>query len=435
MTNGEINRIGLRLKNPLYRNEAIEDLANYRQSFYQELSAIYKYCFDFALKLEMNAIVVARFKRYSTIISKLERFPSMKLSQIQDIAGCRLIFEKEESIIKLVSQLRLLNGYTLREDDYINSPKESGYRSYHVVLTNNNNNRKVEVQIRTRDHHNWATLVETTDVIFNTSLKENSQPKLFFDVLKILSIPDEEIGYNELKILVKFNNKHRYINRLMQVFTKNIKGAEDIWRKSKPNFKKNFFVIQVMPKDNFELTSFMSKSKAEKTFLESYKLSGDSRSVLISMRDPKFENIVLAYSNYVLLGNDLVIRYQRLLCKLVKQELQKRKFHQVINVYIDLLRLMDLELDWALGYLESNAKSLSKLNASKDFDRTKFGRAMTIRLHALVQSWKELDQLAEGSGILYKPIFKTCRETMQFFHQRSRKKKFEAIQHYLKIKR
>jgi ppGpp synthetase/RelA/SpoT-type nucleotidyltranferase len=105
-----INRIGDRLRDPALRLAALEALANYRKSFEAELSEVYSFSTSESVKIEHGAICVARFKRYATIESKLKRFPSMKLAQVQDIAGCRIIFESESSVYSLVEMSGELKG-------------------------------------------------------------------------------------------------------------------------------------------------------------------------------------------------------------------------------------------------------------------------------------------------------------------------------------
>jgi hypothetical protein len=63
--------------------------------------------------------------------------------------------------------------------DYIASPKTDGYRSIHLVIQYMPSSerhevhagRKIEVQIRTRLQHAWATAVETVDSLLQQNLK------------------------------------------------------------------------------------------------------------------------------------------------------------------------------------------------------------------------------------------------------------------------
>src|SRR3546814_12020644 len=60
-------------------------------------------------------------------------------------------------------------------DDYIRSPKSSGYRSIHLVLKYKSkkypeyNNLLLEVQIRTHAQHSWATAVRSESTRLNSS--------------------------------------------------------------------------------------------------------------------------------------------------------------------------------------------------------------------------------------------------------------------------
>jgi ppGpp synthetase/RelA/SpoT-type nucleotidyltranferase len=86
-------------------------------------------------KLDPDCLIAQRIKRLSSIEHKLQRFPQMKLSQMQDIGGCRAIVKDVSAVSALV------NGFTASDvkhhlatrDDYILNPKKSGYRGVHLV--------------------------------------------------------------------------------------------------------------------------------------------------------------------------------------------------------------------------------------------------------------------------------------------------------------
>jgi hypothetical protein len=66
-----------------------------------------------------------------------------------------------------------------REDDYINAPKPDGYRSHHLIYSFCSNRRvseqydgrRVEIQIRSRLQHSWATAVEAVGMVKGQYLK------------------------------------------------------------------------------------------------------------------------------------------------------------------------------------------------------------------------------------------------------------------------
>lgn len=107
--------------------------------------------------------VAQRHKRRSTIFDKLTRHPNMRLSSMDDVAGCRLIFDTIEELYTFRAQLHTAKfKHTLRNSpekyDYIQHPKPTGYRGIHDVYIYNvksKTNQKcnglnVEIQYRTR---------------------------------------------------------------------------------------------------------------------------------------------------------------------------------------------------------------------------------------------------------------------------------------------
>lgn len=59
----------------------------------------------------------------------------MRMSQMQDIAGCRAVFQTMTGVRQILSRYRGAKfDHVLRsENDYITYPKPDGYRSYHLV--------------------------------------------------------------------------------------------------------------------------------------------------------------------------------------------------------------------------------------------------------------------------------------------------------------
>ena len=130
-----------------------------------------------------DGIVAQRLKRLYSITKKLSRFPNMSLTTMQDIGGCRVIVNKFKDIKKVVKKLKTSSvRHKLKEEyDYINNPKSDGYRSYHLVYSYYSNKRKlynglfIEIQVRTKLQHMWATAVETVDAFTHNPLKIGQQ--------------------------------------------------------------------------------------------------------------------------------------------------------------------------------------------------------------------------------------------------------------------
>ncbi len=131
---------------------------------------------------EANYTVARRLKRIPTIYHKLERFPEMSLGRMQDIGGIRAIVPTADEIDAFCERLvEAKNIRTLkRVYDYVATPKPSGYRSCHLVYEFEDADSpqeyrglNVEVQVRSRIQHAWATTLETFSVFLGQALKSS----------------------------------------------------------------------------------------------------------------------------------------------------------------------------------------------------------------------------------------------------------------------
>ncbi len=110
--------------------------------------------------LGLDGQVSQRLKRMSTILDKLVREPTLALDRMQDIGGCRVVLPTRDAVYRLRDRL-VGRRPPLRESDYIAEPRMSGYRGVHVVVEYGTTcPRPIEVQLRTRAMHQWATAVE-----------------------------------------------------------------------------------------------------------------------------------------------------------------------------------------------------------------------------------------------------------------------------------
>ena len=101
--------------------------------------------------------VSQRLKRRATIVGKLEREPTMDLTQMADIGGVRARLPSLRDL-HAVSR-RLKKTWTVvRTRDYISSPKPSGYRALHHIVRRDG--RLIEVQLRTFLQDAWANQEE-----------------------------------------------------------------------------------------------------------------------------------------------------------------------------------------------------------------------------------------------------------------------------------
>jgi len=149
-------------------------------------------------KFANNPLVAQRLKRMPTIIQKLRRFPNMQLARMQDIGGIRAVLESVCDVYLLADEYKDKSRFDheLAGDgkDYIKSPRdEDGYRSLHLVYKYKNKKNPeydgllVELQIRTKLQHSWATAVETMGTFLGQALKSRQGDKEWLDFFALVS--------------------------------------------------------------------------------------------------------------------------------------------------------------------------------------------------------------------------------------------------------
>lgn len=173
-------------------DRAVEVINNWRSAHNFPLQCVKMTLLNRAKDADEKATVAQRLKRLSSIEAKLQKHSAwMKLSQMQDIGGCRAIVENIVRLNKLIQAYKDAAAKNPKRstphktNDYINEPKEDGYRSYHFVYRYRSiarkhkvfNDLKIEIQIRTRLQHAWATAVETVATFTGQPLKSGGGPE------------------------------------------------------------------------------------------------------------------------------------------------------------------------------------------------------------------------------------------------------------------
>jgi ppGpp synthetase/RelA/SpoT-type nucleotidyltranferase len=98
-----------------------------------------------------------RLKRLDAIAAKLVR-ESTRLTQMQDVAGCRAVLHDQDAVERVAARIR--RNWDIEDfDDYLANPKEDGYRALHLQVRKDG--FRVEIQLRTDLAHAWAELVDT----------------------------------------------------------------------------------------------------------------------------------------------------------------------------------------------------------------------------------------------------------------------------------
>lgn len=200
-TKGQIDRAGDLLVKNEYNEDAQNVLSEWRACHAYPINTFQATLRDKTATLKLaNALVAQRLKRMPTIIDKLKRYPSMKLSRMQDIGGVRVVLDSFEDVKKMRDSYKNRSANSrfehklVGEKDYIENPRsEDGYRSIHLIYAYKNRvapdyeGLRLEMQIRTKLQHNWATAVETMGIYLNQSLKSRLGKKEWIDFFAIVS--------------------------------------------------------------------------------------------------------------------------------------------------------------------------------------------------------------------------------------------------------
>ncbi|MDM5213738.1 GTP pyrophosphokinase family protein [Peribacillus sp. RS7] len=132
--------------------------------------------------------VTGRVKPIVSILDKASQkdIPIDKLgTEIQDIAGLRMMCQFVDDIEQVVELLRGRNDFEIVEErNYISHKKASGYRSYHVVIRypvqtiHGEKNILAEIQIRTLAMNFWATIEHSLNYKYKGIFPEDIQLRL-----------------------------------------------------------------------------------------------------------------------------------------------------------------------------------------------------------------------------------------------------------------
>ena len=130
--------------------------------------------------------VTGRTKNISSIMSKMQRLNVTDIEgDIEDIAGIRLMCQFVEDIYVIVDIIRQrADMRVIMEKDYIQNVKESGYRSYHMIIMypihtiDGSKEIQCEIQIRTLAMNFWATIEHSLKYKFDHYLPDEFSARL-----------------------------------------------------------------------------------------------------------------------------------------------------------------------------------------------------------------------------------------------------------------
>jgi len=306
-----VNKAGNNIRNELASEEDMGVFEAWRAAHRVVLNTFQAYFrMDIKRNSEYQMVMAQRHKRKNTIINKLDRLPKMLLSRMDDIAGCRLIFEDIESLEAYRSKLHKARfAHKLRNDidkyDYIANPKASGYRGIHDVYeysvrsesTRKSNGLYVEIQYRTKVQHAWATASEVVGHVTKSQPKFQTGDKRYHEAMAYASEimsrafesrtgPNPHITNSELVKRFKSLDKELQLMKTL----KGLNLANEIVTQN------NSTILIFSSSNELEVRTFSSDESAVQTLFHLEKEFPEKDIVLVNAR--RGEDIRYAFKNY-----------------------------------------------------------------------------------------------------------------------------------------
>jgi len=303
------------------KEEAMTILNNWRSSHGYPMNTFQARLRQVSKKIDENYLVVQRLKRAPSIIKKLKRdqTKTMSLSQMQDIAGCRAVLSDVDKVNELVGIYRKSRGLKhkkIREKDYIKNPKKDGYRSMHLIYRyksdkiNTYDGLLIEIQVRSKIQHAWATAIEIVDLFTRQAIKSNEGDEEWKEFFRLVSsafakiekqkeVENTPISNTELFNSIKEKADKLKIFSKMNSWTQALKVIE-------PKLKEwKFFLLELDVSDetkpNLSIRGYPEEGEtiATEHYLEAEKLQSNNKDkdvVLVGANS--VEELKKAYLNY-----------------------------------------------------------------------------------------------------------------------------------------
>ncbi len=180
----------------LIYNSALKEITTKLEILNDEFQHIHRY----------NPIehIKSRLKSPESIVKKLKKHNREStienmVEYVNDIAGVRIICSFTSDIYRIADMLRNQNDIkVLSIKDYIKTPKPSGYKSYHMIvsipifLSDRVADTKVEIQIRTVAMDFWASLEHKINYKFEGNAPDFIKKELV-ECSKMVSDLDERM--------------------------------------------------------------------------------------------------------------------------------------------------------------------------------------------------------------------------------------------------
>ena len=367
ISSNEYKRLGDRIRqNPkAITPEDLDAIQFLRSSYKPELASLFSVLIKVVRTIDKQAIVTYRIKRIESIVSKLLRQPKMHINRMADIAGCRCIVKNDDQVWRVYEALKEVL-VIVNENDYITESKEDGYRSLHLnVRIDQNSTKTMEIQIRSVDEHNWATLVEITDLVFASKIKEKGEGDMA-EFHKLLSKDINNLTLKERYRIFQIATANHYFKKVSSIFSRNYIEVRETYNEARISGAK-YFLLATGEDGKPEIQPYRSFDDAEADYYVSFRENKDNKNIVLTyIHNATFDEISMAYSNYFLTYNALFFKCYSLLSTLVVEcyhSWNSAKFYKMYSAFLEFTEhLYSVQLLEHLEFTRSKIvlKSLKK---------------------------------------------------------------------------
>ena len=340
-TRNQINKAGeviMTSKNSQEVTQAIEILNDWRTNHLVPLNILENKVVQMLLENNITPIFTSqRLKRLTSIQYKLDLNPTMKLGGMQDIGGFRIILKDVSNLQKTLELLSLqtITNFTLEKiNNYVREPKFSGYRSIHFIYKyhsedNAHDGLRVELQIRTKLQHNWATAVETASLHTKTSLKSSQGEDKWLVFFKIISslfaikeklpVMKEHQNNTMQELMVKchtLNTKFKFCD-ILKALRVTVQFIEQ------NNLDKEYYIFAInfeKMRVNIHTYDKEEENKASERYSELEKSMEDNKNAVVLVSVSSIKDLRNAYPSYFLDTSEFIEALEKISqnCKLLK---------------------------------------------------------------------------------------------------------------------
>lgn len=308
MSKNQLNKAGDTLREKPSDSEALQLLSEWRGNHVHPLDLAFRLVKKHTHEIGNNALYGQRLKRVSSIIYKLKRNPEMKMSRMQDIGGCRVILSDYEKVFGLFNLLKKNRTILPNEKNYIYYPKEDGYRSIHLIYKCSSKNSKysglnIEIQLRTKLQHSWATTVEIIDTFEEQNLKLGGGSEDWKEFFRIIS--DEFALIEKLPIMNRNidiqKSRLKYLTKKLDVLEKlkNYTGAIKLSENDSVKHAE-FSILELnLNTQKTQLTLYSKLEEVQENYIKLEKeFIGQDKVNILMLKMADIKQIKKSYPNY-----------------------------------------------------------------------------------------------------------------------------------------